>query len=205
MSAPRSLFVLLLACALLFTALPGLAQTQREVDDAGRQSDSARRDVEEAAADQIAAEAALLEGIEEYEAVNLALEELAFELAGQRAELIDLEDGARVLRQTVQALAVEAYMSGEDLDLGMRLRDRGVAFEYNPDAVTFHHFNGDLRGHIERTHKYGMSVLPVLTERYPDIEMEHMLVDAASMRIIQNPRYFDVLVTENTFGDILPD
>jgi 3-isopropylmalate dehydrogenase len=40
---------------------------------------------------------------------------------------------------------------------------------------------------------------------YPDIELEHMLVDACSMRIIQNPKYLDVLVTENTFGDILTD
>ncbi|OGN98831.1 MAG: 3-isopropylmalate dehydrogenase [Chloroflexi bacterium RBG_13_51_52] len=40
---------------------------------------------------------------------------------------------------------------------------------------------------------------------YPDISLEHMLVDACSMRIIQNPRYLDVLVTENTFGDILTD
>jgi 3-isopropylmalate dehydrogenase len=42
-------------------------------------------------------------------------------------------------------------------------------------------------------------------ESYPDVELEHMLVDACSMRIIQNPRYLDVLVTENTFGDILTD
>ncbi len=40
---------------------------------------------------------------------------------------------------------------------------------------------------------------------YPDVELEHMLVDACSMRIIQNPKYLDVLVTENTFGDILTD
>ncbi|MDD5591652.1 MAG: 3-isopropylmalate dehydrogenase, partial [Dehalococcoidales bacterium] len=33
---------------------------------------------------------------------------------------------------------------------------------------------------------------------YPDVELEHMLVDACSMRIIQNPAYFDVIVTENT-------
>lgn len=44
-----------------------------------------------------------------------------------------------------------------------------------------------------------------VSEHYPDVALEHMLVDAASMRIIQNPRYFDVLVTENTFGDILTD
>ncbi len=40
---------------------------------------------------------------------------------------------------------------------------------------------------------------------YPDVELEHMLVDSCAMRLIQNPRYFDVLVTENTFGDILTD
>jgi 3-isopropylmalate dehydrogenase len=40
---------------------------------------------------------------------------------------------------------------------------------------------------------------------YPDVTLEHMLVDACSMRLIQNPKYFDVLVTENTFGDILTD
>jgi len=40
---------------------------------------------------------------------------------------------------------------------------------------------------------------------YPDVELDHMLVDACTMRIIQNPRYFDVVVTENTFGDIVTD
>ena len=40
---------------------------------------------------------------------------------------------------------------------------------------------------------------------YPDVELEHMLVDACAMRLIQNPVHFDVLVTENMFGDILTD
>ncbi len=40
---------------------------------------------------------------------------------------------------------------------------------------------------------------------YPDVELDHMLVDACAMRLIQNPAYFDVLVTENMFGDILTD
>jgi 3-isopropylmalate dehydrogenase len=44
-----------------------------------------------------------------------------------------------------------------------------------------------------------------VSQDYPDVELEHMLVDACSMRIIQNPGYLDVLVTENTFGDILTD
>ena len=40
---------------------------------------------------------------------------------------------------------------------------------------------------------------------YPDVELEHMLVDACSMRLIQRPAQFDVIVTENTFGDIITD
>ncbi len=44
-----------------------------------------------------------------------------------------------------------------------------------------------------------------VAEKYPDVELDHVLVDACSMRLIQNPASFDVLVTENMFGDILTD
>jgi 3-isopropylmalate dehydrogenase len=44
-----------------------------------------------------------------------------------------------------------------------------------------------------------------VSKNYPDVTLEHMLVDACAMRIIQNPKYLDVVVTENTFGDILTD
>ena len=40
---------------------------------------------------------------------------------------------------------------------------------------------------------------------FPDVALEHMLVDAAAMHLIRRPRDFDVLVTENMFGDILTD
>lgn len=40
---------------------------------------------------------------------------------------------------------------------------------------------------------------------YPDVQLEHMLVDACAMRLIQRPAYFDIVVTENTFGDIITD
>ncbi len=40
---------------------------------------------------------------------------------------------------------------------------------------------------------------------YPDVEVEHLLVDAAAMKLITNPSQFDVIVTENMFGDILSD
>ena len=73
MAAPRSLLVAVLAGALVATAVPGSAQTQREVDDAQVESDAARRGVEDAATDALAANAALLEGLETYEAVNREL------------------------------------------------------------------------------------------------------------------------------------
>ena len=40
---------------------------------------------------------------------------------------------------------------------------------------------------------------------FPNIELEHLLVDNAAMRLIAAPRHFDVLLTENMFGDILSD
>ena len=40
---------------------------------------------------------------------------------------------------------------------------------------------------------------------FPDVELEHMLVDTASMRLVASPANIDVLVTENMFGDILTD
>ncbi len=40
---------------------------------------------------------------------------------------------------------------------------------------------------------------------YPDVKVDHMLVDAAAMKLITNPASFDVIVTENLFGDILSD
>ncbi len=44
-----------------------------------------------------------------------------------------------------------------------------------------------------------------IAPQYPDVETEFMFVDNAAMRIIQWPKSFDVLVTENLFGDILTD
>ncbi|MGP7816794.1 3-isopropylmalate dehydrogenase [Niallia sp. 01092] len=44
-----------------------------------------------------------------------------------------------------------------------------------------------------------------IAEKYPDVTLEHMLVDNAAMQLIRNPKQFDVVVTENMFGDILSD
>lgn len=44
-----------------------------------------------------------------------------------------------------------------------------------------------------------------VSKQYPEIELDHLLVDNASMQIIREPSRFDVIVAENTFGDILTD
>jgi 3-isopropylmalate dehydrogenase len=48
-------------------------------------------------------------------------------------------------------------------------------------------------------------VVTETAKEFPGIELDHMLVDNCSMQLIRDPRRFDVLVTENTFGDILSD
>jgi 3-isopropylmalate dehydrogenase len=45
----------------------------------------------------------------------------------------------------------------------------------------------------------------VMKTEFPDVVLDHMLVDSAAMHLIRRPRDFDVLVTENMFGDILTD
>ena len=45
----------------------------------------------------------------------------------------------------------------------------------------------------------------VIADEYPDVELQHMLVDTCAMKLVQQPRSFDVVVTENMFGDILTD
>ncbi len=44
-----------------------------------------------------------------------------------------------------------------------------------------------------------------MAPKYPEVKTDYMYVDNAAMRMIQEPKFFDVMVTENTFGDILTD
>jgi 3-isopropylmalate dehydrogenase len=44
-----------------------------------------------------------------------------------------------------------------------------------------------------------------MAPKYPEVTTDYMYVDNAAMRMIQEPKFFDVMVTENTFGDILTD
>ncbi|HEY7366714.1 MAG TPA: 3-isopropylmalate dehydrogenase [Methylomirabilota bacterium] len=48
-------------------------------------------------------------------------------------------------------------------------------------------------------------VVTRLAREYPDVTLEHVLVDNCAMALVQRPTHFDTIVTENTFGDILSD
>ena len=48
-------------------------------------------------------------------------------------------------------------------------------------------------------------VVEEVAKEYPDVELEHMLVDNCAMQLVKNPGQFDVILTENMFGDILSD
>lgn len=53
--------------------------------------------------------------------------------------------------------------------------------------------------------KLWREVVNEVKEDYPEVTLEHMLVDNCAMQLVRNPKQFDVVLTENTFGDILSD
>jgi 3-isopropylmalate dehydrogenase len=58
---------------------------------------------------------------------------------------------------------------------------------------------------LETSRLWRATVNRILPAEFPDVMVEHLLVDSAAMHLLQRPRDFDVIVTENMFGDILTD
>jgi 3-isopropylmalate dehydrogenase len=61
------------------------------------------------------------------------------------------------------------------------------------------------KANILESSRHWREVVTAAGREYPEIELEHMYVDNCAMQLVKNPRQFDVLVTENLFGDILSD
>ena len=76
-----------------------------------------------------------------------------------------------------------------------------VAFDAAEARVT----SVDKANVIETSRLWREVVTNVHSSEYPNIRLEHMLVDNAAMQLVANPRHFDVIVAENMFGDILSD
>jgi 3-isopropylmalate dehydrogenase len=100
-------------------------------------------------------------------------------------------------------------------------RDDGTVFdtlEYHPTQVeriahrAFRIARGRQRrvasvdkANVLETSRMWRRVVTDVGAGYPDVELEHVLVDTAAMQLVTAPERFDVILTENTFGDILSD
>jgi 3-isopropylmalate dehydrogenase len=120
----------------------------------------------------------------------------------------------------VDLLIVRELVGG--LYFGARgVREDGTVFdtcEYHPSQVErlarrgFELARGR-RGHVTsidkanvlETSRMWRRVVHEVASDYPDVELEDMLVDNAAMQLVSSPQQFDVIVTENMFGDILSD
>jgi len=58
---------------------------------------------------------------------------------------------------------------------------------------------------VLETSRFWRQVVEEIAGEYPDVQLNHLYVDNAAMQLIRDPGQFDVIITENTFGDILTD
>jgi 3-isopropylmalate dehydrogenase len=137
-----------------------------------------------------------------------------------RAEL-DVYANLRPARsETVDVLIVRELVGG--LYFGQSgVRDDGTVFdtmEYHPRQVERiarrafefartrdRRLTSVDKANVLETSRLWRRVVGELAAAYDDVAVEHMLVDNAAMQLASSPQQFDVLVTENTFGDILSD
>ena len=78
-----------------------------------------------------------------------------------------------------------------------------VGFEYARKRR--HHLTVVDKANVLASSRLWRQIAKEMEPSYPDVNVDYMYVDNASMRMITEPSFFDVMVTENTFGDILTD
>lgn len=83
--------------------------------------------------------------------------------------------------------------------------ERIVRFAYETARKRRHKLCSVDKANVLETSRLWRETVNRLAQEYPDVETSHMYVDNSAMQLIRNPRQFDVIVTENMFGDILTD
>ena len=61
------------------------------------------------------------------------------------------------------------------------------------------------KANVLEVSEFWRKIMIKVSKKYPEVILEHMLVDNAAMQLVQNPKQFDVIVSSNLFGDILSD
>ena len=104
---------------------------------------------------------------------------------------------------------------------GEKYQDNDKAFDTNiytrPEIVRIlkvafemaqkrnHHLTVVDKANVLASSRLWRRIAKEMEPQYPDVVTDYMFIDNASMRVLTEPRFFDVIVTENTFGDILTD
>jgi 3-isopropylmalate dehydrogenase len=156
-------------------------------------------------------------GSPEFDGATVRPEQGLIRLRGE----LDVYANLRPARaEGVDLLVVRELVGG--LYYGARgVRDDGTVFdtmEYRPEQVERIARRGfelarSRRGHVTSVDKANVldtsrlwrSTVEHLAADYPDVALEHMLVDNCGLQLVISPERFDVILTENTFGDILSD
>ena len=126
----------------------------------------------------------------------------------------DLVDGADFL--CVRELTGGMYFGEKGrLDDGDTAYDTNIYHRYEVERILRLSFDYARRrrrhltvvdkANVLESSRLWRQVAQELAPQYPDVQTDYMYVDNAAMKLITGPKFFDVLVTENTFGDILTD